>query len=381
MEPILCATMSRNAPIPSSYIDRLQDEGWTHVMAHEVPLNRETDHWVRQVHNRGMKFIVRWPDWSAIGLTQENAFRAYDGLPNNQTDGRTAGPSHWREDVTDTACRTIGEYVDLGVDGVILHTILCDRPFPTDWYAYPDGWRWITAFWSFDGAGKRSWGREADGFMMPPRAISNGVPPEGDLLRFYRWYQSGWLAKLHRLTDTALGAGFRNIWTWYVPLDDWTEENMADGTADSLLPMEGWRRRVVDGGADAVFVNPCMFGWRDHWHVDAVRTMTAAHQFLGWRSIVGMGCSQGADTALHFLQDHGCRAPGFGYSGINTSDVHLRKMEGHASKNALQIVRDAFAKEGDVGAQDGGALGAGSHTGKQLQQPHYGARKEESLEA
>jgi len=248
-------------------------------------------------------------------LGEEYAFRAYDGKHNATGDSRVHGPSLWNPAAEAAGIESLAGLVEMGVDGVLVNMLECDRPYPTDWYPLGgDVQKYTTAYWCFDENAKRSW-KEHSGGQIPFERAS-GAPNNGLELEFYRWYQDGWIGRLQRLTDAALSAGLKQIFTWYIPLDFWDAENMADGTAGSVEPIEGWRQTVLAAGAMPVTVTPQLFGLWPRWAAPGQDTMRQAIGNLGWQSIVGVGLCYSLADCIPNLGNNGTKAASLGFSGV-----------------------------------------------------------------
>jgi len=348
MQPIICANASGGGTQIHSAVqlDNLAEMGFTHVSGHEFGLNRDTEHWIRNIHKRGMKFVARWPDLAGLGLcVDDTAFENFQGVRNAQGNSAQAGPSHWCEKATVIGEQSAKGYADIGVDGLILQTIMCDRPYPTNWYTgRPEDWRRVTSFWSFDSAAKKDWAKFSGGEWMPSRAISDGTPPDETLMRFYRWYQDAWLQKLDRLSQAAVAAGMSEVWTWYVPFNEWTEENMADATADSMLYVEGWRKKMLAAVVRPVVLTTCIFSILEHWIADAVKSMNSANKFLDWESCGGVRASISYEHALKYTERLGTMQAGIGYRGMYVTDRHIRERRAIEVKPVLDKVVGVMEK-------------------------------------
>lgn len=320
--------------------------GFTTMIYHGVAANREWEKQIRRTHEAGMSAVVRWPDWGLLHmLGEEHAFRAYDGKHNAGDGGGVAGPSLWNPEAEQVGIDSLHALVEMGVDGVLVKMLECDRPYPTDWYPLGgDSQKYTTAYWAYDADAKRSWA-EHSGEEIPFERAS-GSPQNGLELEFYRWYQGGWIGRLQRLTDAVLGAGLKQIFTWYIPLDFWDAENMADGTASSVEPIEGWRQTVLTAGGIPVTVTPQLFGLWERWAAPGQDTMRQAIGNLGWTSIVGVGLCASLPQSVENLSYNAVRAAEIGFSGIYGASHYLAERAEEA-KVAMTDALSHFREGGE----------------------------------
>ena len=296
-------------------LEQLAEMGFTNIVHYGVASNREWEKRIRNAHQAGLSVIARWPHWGGLHLLgEEHAFRAYDGK-HNAEGSRLEGPSVWNPEAEAVGIESLQPLVEMGIDGVLVAMLECDRPYPTDWYPFgAENQKYTTAYWCFDDHAKRAWKEHGGG--EPPFEMASGSPTNEIELHFYRWYQSGWLGRLGRLTNAALGAGLGHIWTWYIPLDFWDAENMADGTADSVPGIEAWRRTVLGAGAVPVTVTPQLFGLWPRWAGPGQDTMRQAIANLDWQSIVGVGLCYSLADCIPNLSNNGTKAANLGFSGV-----------------------------------------------------------------
>jgi hypothetical protein len=305
----------------------LHDIGFTSVVTHGVSPTREWEHVIRDVKKAGLKFIPRFPDWHGLHLCQEPfLFRASDGKTNATFPGensRVCGASYWHPEANERAIQSLQPLVDMGIDGVLVSPLVSDRWYSTDFY--PFGCyeqRYTKSYWSFDDYARASW-KEVSDQPMPEMAYPGpeGSPPPGYLLDFYRWYQNGVFSRLYTIADAVLEAGLKHVWTWWIPLDFWDEENMADGTASSSSGVHAWRNYVMERADSCFTVQACIFGLWSRWRGPGLDTMKHCNQDLGWTSIPG--AEAWAPHAFANVAWHAQLAKQHGYSGLFCSDVNF----------------------------------------------------------
>ena len=270
-------------------------------------------------HEYGLKMLVRWPNWNALGCVGEDmACRNAWGGNNAAWHSRVKGPSVWNTESERRALDVLPAIAAEGWDGVVIHIMVSDRPMPTGWHQTQHR-EWREVYWSFDEEAKRQYGTLRRNEPMPPKPI-----PLHDL-DFFRWYQSGWLHRLDTFTSAAVDR-FSEVATWFIPLDFWEPETMADGTADSVPAISQWRQNVINAGADPLVVVGHLFGMGSAWEPRARKTMQEQNA-AGWRSIVGAECKPG--VAVHNLRENGRIARSLGFCGLLCDDaVLLAEAEG-----------------------------------------------------
>jgi hypothetical protein len=290
----------------------LAEWGFTHVLSavSNLPSKREVD----LGHEYGLTMIARWPDWAHLKcLGEDMAFRNYLGA-SNTGHSLYSGPSWWCQEADRRALDDLPRIIEDGWDGVLCHIITGDRPGPTGWHLSSHR-EWKEVYWSFD-----EWAREAYGTLRRPIPMPARPDPHGDL-EFYRWYQDAWLSRLETFTGAALEY-VKNVWAWFIPMDWFEPETMADGTADSTPAISQWRQNVLNAGADPLVVVSHMFGMGSAWQPKAERTMQEQNE-AGWRSIVGAECNPG--VAPRNLLANGREARNLGFSGLLCGDEELLK--------------------------------------------------------
>ena len=317
-KPIFC-TSSYGVHAAGQH-QQLADLGFNFVCSLEAQGGaQDWDVEIGELHKVGIKSVLRWPNWGNLGLLKdEYGFRASDGTRNPQGshDNRLSGPSYWCEEAEARALEDLPRMADMGVDGLLLSPLVCDRPLPTDWYPFgEDNQKYTTAFWSWDQWAKKSWDAVSDGYPMPEQA-GEILGRTVENMVFYAWYQGAWLGRITRLAQAALDAGIKHVWTWYVPLVTFDAENVADGTAESVPGMEAWRQTIISGGGEPVTVSACLFGLWDRWSVPGVETMRQVNRDLEWTSIVGAEIQGTVDEALHNLEVNGRHAAAARFSGL-----------------------------------------------------------------
>jgi hypothetical protein len=304
-------------------INILADWGFDFIVNYGVKKNEAWDGEVERAHKQKMKYLTRWPEIPALGLNAEKyAFAAYDGRKNTDVGtGRVEGPSHWNKEAEEITAKNIDELVAVGLDGVLISMLTSDRMYPTDWYPFGDkaiqGTRY---YWSWDDEAQKQWDEFSGGEPMPEACqCFEGACAEYQR-KFYKWYQDGWISKLTRLSDVAIDAGMKHIWTWLIPHTNWTEVNMANGTADCILPIEKWRQHVIKRGAEPMIVVACHFDLENDWPVwfadgDAsIRNMCT--EPLNWKMIVGAETCYSASTVTKHLDTNSQKAAEMGCSGL-----------------------------------------------------------------
>jgi len=235
---------------------------------------------VRLGHDRGMSMIARWPLFADLGLgTEEFSFRDSEGHSNAAV-ALVSGPSAWCPEVEIRSLAALPALAKAGWDGVLIHQSDGDRPFPTAWHRspFPDRRK---SYWAFDEWARNDWNAQHRGRTFPAKA-GDAADQEA-----YRWYQDGWLRRLGVFTAAALALGFRHVWTWFIPMNWYEPETMADGTADSVPGLENWRVHTLEDGGDPLFVCGHLFGMGPQWEPRARVTIREVTGELGWRLIIG----------------------------------------------------------------------------------------------
>lgn len=322
----------------------LRDLGFTTVVTADVRPNRSWEHCIKNTKKAGLKFIARFPDWQGLKLCQEPfLFKAYDGKDNSGFPGGAGvqGASYWHPNADERAISSLQPLVDMGIDGILASALVSDRMYPTDFYGFGDfNQRYTSAFWSFDDHAQAAW-KEVSDQNMPEYALCGpeGRPPPEPILSFYRWYQAAWFGRIHKFADAAIDAGLKHVWTWWIPLDFWDPENMADATANSSPGINGWRRHVLDRGAEScIIVNACIFGLWDRWRDPGLDTMKTCNIDLGWTSIPGIE-AWGADCFRN-IEVNSKTAKEHGYCGMFAGDGEILNTD--RKQEALDIVPKAI---------------------------------------
>lgn len=248
----------------------LAEWGFTHVV------NVEVSDWAveaERCHKEGLRLIARWPEYHRLGLLGEaDGFRNHEGAWNSD------GPSAWNPRVLETSVPSLDELIGCGVDGILIHLLVGDRPIPGDWWEPPRR-HWGKDYWSFDRWAKAEWDGLEQGPMPEHPALG-----DQDNLEFYRWYQGGWARRLRDLTEQVISRGVLDVWTWFIPLLSWSIVNMAGGIAGGDKPMAEWRDYVSSLGGRPVNVIACLFPLGDERsRLDTRRLATE-----GWEIIAGI---------------------------------------------------------------------------------------------
>ncbi len=302
----------------SSYVGHSRDQmqqlaawGFTHVVSAMEGHGRTAE--VSLGHEYGLKMLARWPQWGMLGcLGEDMAFRNALGESNAGGTSLVLGPSVWNTESERHALESLPAVAAEGWDGVLIHILVGDRPMPTAWHQsrHHD---WKNLYWSFDEEAKQQYGTLRRPEPMPSKPV-----PLHDL-DFYRWYQSGWLHRLDTFTSAAL-EHFKEVATWFIPMDWHEPETWADGTADSVPAISKWRQGVLNAGADPLVVVGHMFGMGSAWEPKARKTMQEQNA-AGWRSIVGAECNPG--VAARNLRENGVQARALGFTGLLCGDAAL----------------------------------------------------------
>jgi len=344
----------------SSYVHKKSDMstlaewGFDFIVNCDVADNEAWRSEVSSAHDNGIEYITRWPGYDKLGLLgdKKNCFYAYDGRDNAGIGGsRVHGPSHWNMEAEAVCAKSIDQVAALGADGVLINAMVSDRWYPTDWYPFGDkaiqGTRY---YWSFDDSAKSQWKEFSGGEPMPEACqCFDGICAEHQR-DFYKWYQDGWISKLIRLTDVAIDAGMKHIWTWMIPHTAWTEVNMADGTADSILPMETWRQHVISRGAEPLVVVACHAGLRGDWPVwfadGNASVKNATSEPLNWKMIGGAETCHTPGTVVSHLIKNSKEGVDIGFSGMLCGDkIALDTTDRHAEyKKAFRAAKKLFTK-------------------------------------
>lgn len=234
----------------------------------------------------GLKVIVQWPDWRAIGLMDhEYALRNHlgdMGRRDRELDN-ISGPSYWYPHAVEQAAETVGELQVMGIDGVLVTPRYDDCIFPLEYMdADNDGFRGNSQFWSFD-----KWAVAAWGGAMPTHS---DISLEGTLETdhdFYRWYQSGWQQRLLGLTEVVLEVGFRDLYIWHLPLQSLTLENVALGSFDAAWVYDSWQWLVTERGGVGTIICCNLLGSNVvERNSNTVLTLKAKARH-GWRMMMG----------------------------------------------------------------------------------------------
>ncbi len=232
-------------------LETLRDCGFTHITNCGISNGVETKREIDVAHELGLKYIIRWPDWQRLGMCgAEHAFRASDERHNAVGNSLVTGPSLWNPEAEEAALSSLQTVSETGTDGVLIHLLVGDRPFPTAWYlGISSAWH-TKAFWCWD-----EWAKAERGDREMFHDATEDYTPE-----FYEWYQGAWFRRLQVFSDAAFRFGLNDLWTWMVPLFNPTREAVADGTAHSEKPMKTWIESARKAGASPVCVISHLFG-------------------------------------------------------------------------------------------------------------------------
>ena len=327
-------------------LEIIADWGFDYVMGCQPIENTVWENEIDLIHKASMKSIPRWPNIQHLGLsTPKYGFSAYDGRNNNDyagAGGQVNGPSHWNKEAEDISIESLRSLINMGIDGVTIGMLINDRPYPTDWYPFGDNAiRGTKMYWSFDDAAQAQWKEFSGGEPMPETCQCFDGICEEKQRDFYKWYQDGWISKLIRLTDVAIDAGLKHIWTWMIPHTAWTEVNMADGTADSIAPMDKWQQHVISRGAKPVVVVACHAGLRGDWPVwfadGNASIKNATSEPFNWKMIGGAETGHTPGTVAANLIKNSKDGIDIGFSGMLCGDTVPLGAESFYDK-----YRDAF---------------------------------------
>lgn len=343
-EPIMCLVAAGTPPERETQ-KQFADAGYNYVTYEQMEPCGPWEKTIAEWHGLGVKVIARWPARDKLGLNEpEFGFRTYDGCSNAVEDGRRAGPSHWHPGVLDIAAPTMRPLYDMGVDGVLVHGIDCDRPFPTDWYGQmPWQHEYAKLFWSFDQHAQADWAAYSDGQQMPTKPPEIGAPRTEELMVFYRWYQGSWLRRIIEYTQVAQEAGFNEVWTFFTPLVNWLPECMANGTAGAVEWLDSlWYGPAKGRGLNPCVVSPVCFNLWPEYVRAGIDAMRFATQVLGWRAISGPHVNAGHDVATRNLRENTELLSGFGFQGCWTAQSFLEGKEDLVESG--QIARANFQR-------------------------------------
>ncbi len=285
---ILCASVG--CSVQQDSIAQLAEFGFTHICCRGAGPNREFERTVKKAHEVGIRVVAIFPNWMDLGLCSGDfCFKTADGFTNEHFDGsqgRIEGCSHWHPGAEERWFPTLQPLVDLGIDGILASPMHSDRMYPTDWYPWENRIKYSNYFWCHDKYAKAAWA-EISNEPMPDQALIGHDEQPLCSMEFYRWYQSGWINRINRLADAALDANLKDIFTWWIPLDFWDGENMADGTASSVAPLEAWRQHIIGRGGLPVTVSACIWGLWPRWEVPGLETLRQVSTDLHWATIGG----------------------------------------------------------------------------------------------
>lgn len=343
---------------------------------HAFRHNKEYREGIEALRAWGIKVIVTWPFYADFNAgDDDSAFHKYEGTPDitdpqytfhtqdgrNNTrawrdyarSGRTMQFSHWNDEVEAALIATLPRWLEDGpeIDGVHVAVSHNDRMYPTDWYPFGDeAMKGTRMYWSFDEEAQRKWAEFSDNTPMP----ATPTPPDTDeSYVFYRWYQEGWVNRLTALTDAALNTGLKHVFTWWLPHTDWTEVNMANGTASSEGILERWRNHVIAQEAFPLVLVGSQFNLRADWpgwYSDGMETIPRVcappHD---WDLIVGAEADVSGDISAENIRKHGKQLYEMGASGLLCGDSLWIGTEYEAEVGeALTEVRELFEQDKSV---------------------------------
>jgi len=288
----------------------------------------------------GIKVLLTWPWYSEFAFTERDGLiisdphyscKAFDGRTNTPSWHEGVGNhcpqfSLWNDEVEEALVADMGCWLEEGpeVDGVHIAVSDSDRNYPTNWWAHGDkAIEGTRMFWSFDEAAQVKWDEYSGGAPMPSWS-SPVITPDGEihpeLLRFYRWYQDGWIGRITRLADTALDAGLKHISTWWLPHNQWTEINMANGSADSVAAISSWCQHVDDRGGTSMPMVAFQYGLAPQWpiwYADGMETIpVACAEPYNIRLLVGAEADVSGDITADTIRKHGRLTAEMGASGL-----------------------------------------------------------------
>lgn len=300
--------------------------------------SREWQKEIDACHKAGLKVVFRWPNWKSVGcLTDEFAFSSADNHINFQDDSRLQGASYWHPEADEKALASLEEVVAMGVDGLLLSPLVCDRPTPTDWWPIPGHEHYATWFWSHDRHAKKAWAEVSDGFPMPAKGIEILAGREEHLFFYYQFYQKAWINRITKFAKAATNLGIKYLFTWWTPLVSFGEEEVANATAESTLGLEQWRQTCIAGGATPIIVAACVYGLWPRWRGQAIEALRQTSETLDWINLVGAEIMAPSETAFFNLKHNGELASNGKLSGLFCGDKELLAYSDRTKKTIAEL--------------------------------------------
>ena len=341
-------------------VEALAAMGFDQVVMRRSLIELRDQQWadnIKRLQDHGIKVLLSWPEPSSFndGMPMDDprwSFKASDGRTNTSAwtgqkiDARLQQYSHWNDEVERAMIAELPQWLEVfpDIDGFHIQVSLCDRMFPTDWYAFGDyAIHGTRMYWSFDDHAQAKWAEFSAGTPMPTHP-----DPNDSNHTFYRWYQRGYIDRLTALTNAALDAGASEISTWFLPHTRWTAENMTGGTAGSVEPLEAWRQHVISRGVSPLMIVAHLFGlgadWPE-WRSDGEETIRrVCAPPYNWDLIVGAECDIDGDTTPQRVISHGAQSANMGATGLFCSDhLWLGLPPEAAVAAAIAEVRPLFA--------------------------------------
>lgn len=321
MTLIVAYSQHPHTPDDLSY---LRDCGFTHI-CYAVPC-RHSD-WqetASMVKSRGLKLVAALPDWQEFDRNIPcQQFQTKNGqLASSLQPSR--GPSYWNVLAEQRALEhPSSQEVVQTLDAVIVAPRFGDVPFPSAW---PQGhlfdFQYPLMFWSWDRWAKMDWSLHSDKPMPEFASCDLEGKPEVDP-EFYRWYQAGWQNRVRRITDWCIGFGIKDIWTWMVPFNEWTTENMVWGVAGHFPLLDKWANYVHSRGCHPCFMLSCLWSV---WPGRKAASIQNTRRFIeDYRRdvLIGTEACQSIEALETNLKHLGHHIRRIGGRGILASDRHI----------------------------------------------------------
>lgn len=292
-------------------VQALKAAGFTHI-SYNIPAHgEEWKETVDIIHEEGLKVAAWLPNWRQFPADPAAAFRTWNGVTAD------LAPSYWHPEAEAAILHdSQTEGLVQGLDAILVDPAGHDCPYPNFWPASEDHDFTLTRmFWSWDEAAQADW---AAIFSKPmPRLAEldiRGQPatePE-----FYRWYQQAWMARVYRITAWAAERGIKDIWTWLLPHNQWSAENMATGCADCFHLLDDWAQDVEELGCHPRLVMPCLWPTYIGFQSTAIRNTELFIETYGHDVIIGAETCHSAVTVAPHLAQWGPKARAIGAAGI-----------------------------------------------------------------
>ena len=301
----------------------LRDSGVTHVCYAVVSRHTDWQKTATMVKSLGMKLVAALPDWCGIDFDHKCfQFHVKNGRASRSI-AECYGPSYWAWLAEyDAMHHPFMQEVAQTLDAVIVAPRWGDVPFPTEWSAaHLFDFTYPRMYWSFDPWARRAWAKYSDAEM--PEFATCDLEGNPERLDFYQWYQAAWQKRVYKFSEWAMGFGIKDIWTWMVPFNEWTTENMAWGTAGSFPLLDKWANWVEDRGCKPCFVLACLWSiWpgRKSGSIDNARRFIEAYK---WDVVVGTEACQSTEALAVNLETLGAHTRGIGARGVFASDRYI----------------------------------------------------------